>query len=367
MLKRDFVVGAKRGRARRGALVLLVLGSTALALGALELGLRLRKGQLWGVPDPQDQIRLVGNLYPGSHDPILGFVPTPGSKGRLNAWRKLVTITPKGTRSNGLPAKASGASILAVGDSFTFGDEVDDSDTWPAALERKLRRSVINGGVFGYGFDQTVLRSERLMDEFNADTLIVSVIPDDIQRCEHSFRFAWKPYFEAVDGKLELRNTPVPPPGQAPPGTRAIERALRYSFLADLILRRLDPADWMIRGNMRAHRQGAEISRLLVDRLADSAKQKGHRLLILIQWHPNAKTERLVPLLAQAEARGLEVVIVEPPLRKEITSTPDKQWLYFTAHSGPGGSRRAGHMTRAGNEWIAQQLAPRLRATRPDR
>ena len=44
---------------------------------------------------------------------------------------------------------------MAVGDSFTFGDEVNDGQTWPAQLQQLTGRRVINGGVSGYGFDQT--------------------------------------------------------------------------------------------------------------------------------------------------------------------------------------------------------------------
>jgi len=54
-------------------------------------------------------------------------VPDPG---RSTAWGKVVTIRPDGTRSNGT-TNVAGAPIVAVGGSFTFGDEVDDRDTCP--------------------------------------------------------------------------------------------------------------------------------------------------------------------------------------------------------------------------------------------
>lgn len=51
--------------------------------------------------------------------------------------------------------------ILAVGDSCTWGEDVGDTDTWPAQLQRLTGRRVLNGGVTGFGFDQIVLRTER--------------------------------------------------------------------------------------------------------------------------------------------------------------------------------------------------------------
>lgn len=55
----------------------------------------------------------------------------------------------------------SGELMLAVGDSFTFGDQVKNSDTWPACIARQIPLDFWNGGVFGYGPAQSILRAER--------------------------------------------------------------------------------------------------------------------------------------------------------------------------------------------------------------
>jgi hypothetical protein len=337
---------------------LLLLVAVSLTLGALELALRVRAGQFFGVPNPTQGTEMVGAVYPGSHDVQLGHVPTPGYRSRYNAWKKWVSITAEGTRSNGKNSEVSGVPIIAVGDSFTFGDEVSDSDTWPAALARELKTPVINGGVFGYGFDQTVLRSEQLMLGSSAKTLIVSVIPDDITRCEYSYRFGAKPYFVLQDGGLRLRNTPVPSPAEAKK-TGLVERSLQNSFLADLVLRRLKPAGWMIEGSIRAHNAGAEVSRALLARLATSAETDGHRLLLLVQWHPGAKTDLLQPLLKEAEKRAVEVILVEPTLRAQFAADSNAKWRYFNSHIR-GGNKVTGHMTREGNELVAELLRAQI-------
>src|SRR6185312_14962905 len=86
------------------------------------------------------------------------------------------------------------SAILAVGDSFTFGAEVEDSQSWPAALERIVGTPVVNGGVGGYGSDQIVLRAEQLMAELQPRTVIVSFLDGDILRAGYSlFHGALKP------------------------------------------------------------------------------------------------------------------------------------------------------------------------------
>ena len=85
-----------------------------------------------------------------------------------------VTILTDGTRSNGPVSRGlvDHPPILAVGNSFTFGDEVSDDATWPAQLEAETRRRVVNAGVFGYGLDQTILRAEQLVSVESPPSLL---------------------------------------------------------------------------------------------------------------------------------------------------------------------------------------------------
>jgi lysophospholipase L1-like esterase len=71
-------------------------------------------------------------------------------------------VTELGFRSNGstLPPAAPQTTVFALGDSFTFGLGVRDSETWPAHVEAHLRSSrgpsirVINAGTISYGVFQ---------------------------------------------------------------------------------------------------------------------------------------------------------------------------------------------------------------------
>jgi hypothetical protein len=69
---------------------------------------------------------MLGAMYPARYDPLLGYAPTPGVHDLSGA---VATIDARGLRENGGPAPPPGPSILAVGDSFTFGDEVGDGST----------------------------------------------------------------------------------------------------------------------------------------------------------------------------------------------------------------------------------------------
>jgi hypothetical protein len=142
---------------------------------------------------------LVGFAGSSVRDPLFGRLPMPGFV-MYEPFRGTFSIGEHSIRLNRNPAVAEWPTTVAVGDSFTFGQDVSDSDSWPAALERLLGHRVINGGVNAFGLDQTVLRGERLSEIFSPDLLIVSFIPHNVERCEYSWFLGHpKPYFE-LDG-----------------------------------------------------------------------------------------------------------------------------------------------------------------------
>src|SRR5690242_6715975 len=82
----------------------------------------------------------------------VGLTPKPNVQPQHNTWGTTMTTLDDGTRSNGSQAVQNGTEpILALGDSFTWGDHVSDWESWPARLEQLSGRKVVNGGVPGYG------------------------------------------------------------------------------------------------------------------------------------------------------------------------------------------------------------------------
>ena len=224
---------------------LVSLASAALTLVVLECACRVYHGE-YGLRSYLKPDRgMLRGLRPAQFDAGLGWIPCEGFYVHDARWGA-VTVLTDGVRFNGAWRKAGDSPILAVGDSFTFGDQVADHETWPAMLEGMVDRRVINAGVFGYGLDQSFLRAKKLIRRYRPSTLILSFIPDDVGRCELSMRTsAAKPYFDVSGETLTLRNTPVPrPPFQKSPEPNSLLRTLSFSFLFHKTMFGLLPHRW---------------------------------------------------------------------------------------------------------------------------
>jgi hypothetical protein len=344
--------------------LLLATASVAATVAAAEIALRLRHGGLAARPLSSAtamQMAAATTSYPSAYDPLLGYAPRAGAHGVDNVWRRSVTIGADGLRENGR-ARPPGVPVLVLGDSFTFGDEVDDAETWPAQLEAKLARPVLNGGVFGYGLDQMVLRGEQLLDGVarQADVVILSVLPEDVLRCEFSYRYAWKPYFALEDGRLALHNVPPPQPHEGPPDEPIWRRALRHSFLADRVFRLIDPDGWGVPDSVRVHRDGAEVAQLLVDRFAARMRADRRAALLVIQWWPPAARAPVAELAARAHERALPVLDLRSAL--EPVASDRGVSAVFRVHIEPGQPSGIGHMNAEGNRLAAEAIAAALPA-----
>src|SRR5262245_18840382 len=106
----------------RRTLALLI--GLALAFGIGEALVR------WaGLSQPGSPFQIFRRSAYVDYDPLLGHAPRGPGTYYMSGWR--VTITAAGLRANGRAAP-DGTPWLAVGDSFTFGDQVSDAETWPA-------------------------------------------------------------------------------------------------------------------------------------------------------------------------------------------------------------------------------------------
>lgn len=321
----------------------LVICAVLMALVSLEFAVRASTwGYLFAYPNFVLTSRTVLAERDGSryvHDPKLGHVPRAGHAAAG------ITIEADGLRRTG--EQVAGAPILAVGDSFTYGDEVNDGQTWPAQLQQLTGRRVLNAGVSGYGFDQIVLRSEQLAARYKPSVIVVGFIADDIRRTE--MRRLWgadKPYFVIVDGKLALRGVPVPTRADPASTLSFWQWTLGYSHLFDFILRRLDLLhDWYgDHKRVQAPGTGEHLSCLLTARLAELQKQSGARVIVMAEYDPVvwddpafAATQRRMTraLLDCAAKNGLATIDSFDALA--TTGAPRK--LYVTWHMNEPGNR----------------------------
>jgi len=151
----------------------------------------------------------------------------PNSRARLyvpGSFDTVQTIGPqrfRGARSYS-PRPARGTiRIAALGDSFTFGDGVNDDETYPVVLERNLHErnwpvEVINAGVPGRGTGEEALYYDEYVSDFHPNIVILGVVGNDPD--------------DDVDRRLFRRDSkgaaiPVPPPDRPPaprPRTNAV-------------------------------------------------------------------------------------------------------------------------------------------------
>lgn len=336
----------------------LVAAGIFLPFLALEISARLIKGKpvTYLVNFVDARQTLLRSVYPADYDSELGWIPRKGMYGDLNYWGKTITILDNGIRHNGVSAEPRNDTVvLAVGDSFTFGDQVSDDETWPAQLEKLSRYRILNGGVFGYGLDQTVIRAEKLVALVDPSLLVISFIPEDISRTELSVRSgASKPFFEVVDGNLDLRNVPVPVIKKDIDRLGLFRNVFGYSFLIDGIMRKLGhEAFWYGGGwdTTRVHTEGVQVSCLLMERLSFLARARGLDLLLLAQYleHEVSGTRPSImdPVIKCARQYGIAVLDLHKHLGEIWDASPETLGsLYF----------HQSHMTPAGNYVVAQIL-----------
>ena len=288
------------------------------------------------------------------HDDSLGYRPRPGHA------EPGLTIDGDGFRgSDPTPPGRLEAPLLAVGDSFTFGDGVSDRETWPAQLQRLSGHRVLNGGVSGYGFDQIVLRAESLAAAVQPSLIIVGFIADDILRTELK-RLWWrdKPWFALERGQLVLNGLPV--------RNRALSALRPLLRPYELLLRHAGPdlQHWL-RYHVRVHPRGSgeTIGRGLTKRLAALQCSSGARVLVVAlydgrAWQDDrfaAEQRRITgSILEAARAEGLAVVDSFPVL----AAVPDRPSMYNAWHMSARGYRIMARLIAAALDRERGSVAP---------
>jgi hypothetical protein len=158
-----------------------------------------------------------GTGYPSMdrYHPQLGWVPKPNLDSLTVAGR------PVSTNSRGIRdlrefdyAKPAGKKrLLVFGDSFAFGEEVANEETFAFYLQEKLPDwEVMNFGVHGYGHDQMLVYLKEEGTRYQPDIVLLAYVNIDAGRNELTFRDYAKPYYRLEHGALALTNVPIPPP-----------------------------------------------------------------------------------------------------------------------------------------------------------
>lgn len=341
------------GRGEIVARIALVVASILVSLVALELGLRLWRGGpalLMQWPNRvAETVREVRAWPVCSHidDADLGWVPNPGfASPHYN-------VDAQGFRRHP-PLADVRPAILAVGDSFVEGDEVDDHESWPVHLQDRLGRRVINGGVSGYGVDQMVLRAERIVARERPAAIVLSFIADDLERNLRSRMWTLeKPYFELRDGALRLHR---PAPQDAGCDTLPFwRRTLGWSMLVETVVLalRLNATWWYDDRLVAPAGTGWMLGCPLIQRLQGA----GVPLLVVLQygrdeWRPHPSNGRDFAaahrVLDCAAAAGVPVLDTVHALEGAVRA------------GGLDAVYREGHHSPEGNRIVAAAIAAKL-------
>jgi hypothetical protein len=147
------------------------------------------------------------------HDPELGW------SARANTVSQITITRTVSMRYNSLgmrdhePVPGASSRILFLGDSFTWGFDVEPEERFSDRLRSYLPGvDILNAGITGYGTDQQYLQLQRLWPDVNPSVVVlIFCVDNDRQDNSANYRnFAFKPYLAQVDGQWQFLGQPVP-------------------------------------------------------------------------------------------------------------------------------------------------------------
>jgi hypothetical protein len=258
----------------------LALLSTLLTLGAVETAIRLGLVPLPSLPVSEGwwKERFLRTGRGGNPrefaklDPELGWLVAANLDELDYEGVRISTNSDHMRGRREIPLARSGAPrIVAVGDSYTFGQCAEDDETFPAVIGQSLPDTeVLNLGVMGYGQDQALLRLRRDGLRYRPDVVVFGFHGSDMPRNLLRFRDYGKPRFRLDGGELRLENVPVPMPdayrGAWPP------RLWNYLQMGRDAITSERPA--------RRHTMH-RLSRAIVYRMAEETQAAGARLAVV--------------------------------------------------------------------------------------
>jgi hypothetical protein len=255
-------------------------------------------------------------------DAVLGWTTKPGhvsDDGSIHVNAQGL----RATREYAATPPAGGRRVIVCGESFTFAEEVSDSEAWPARLEALVPGlESLNYGVGGYGTDQALLRVSREA-RGPAEALLAGLMLENIGRNVNRYRPIWypraqpaaKPRYVMGAGGLEL----VPQP-----------YASRAEFVAavrsESVFAELAEHEYWGQGGRPDWLAGSAMARLLAGRRAYAARDL-RRLWSDTGAEPFRTTLALIEALgAQARLLGeARLVVLIFPTRPDL-----EDWLAGT-------------------------------------
>lgn len=194
-----------RSRALSSVVVLLLVLAVVETGAAVTTGILRQRG--WMVQIPEFSKVEISHYF-DLQNPLLGWGP-PTVRGRT-----AVGLSPRPD-----PSWSSGTRpcISAYGDSFTYGFEAADDETYPHFLSEIVGCPVRNYGIIGYGSDQALMLARVQEHVDSAPVIILGHLSENILRNVNRYMnllypgaaFQFKPRFMVRDGHLDYVPLPV--------------------------------------------------------------------------------------------------------------------------------------------------------------
>lgn len=317
--------------------------------------------------------------YLANRDPLLGW---PAKRKREDSAGGII---PRKTPSF---QTAGSECISTYGDSFTYGDEVGDTEAWANVLSEALGCRVANFGVGGYGTDQAYLRYNANPAD-RARVVMLGIFPDNVMRNVNRYRyfldgqtvFSLKPRF-ILDGEhLKLvgipewefrdfvrateypatsfpyeafvpdsENGPVSP--KFPYSWRVLKLFLSERVRSGL----LGKTSWEMFYERDHSAQALEITVRITDLFYRTSRSREQELLVIIyptgrSFKEFKKTGRIAitPLVVELERRGIRFVDLHEAFGHRVGSEQ-----FCNLLTQPTGC--VGHFNAEGNRMIAEIL-----------
>ena len=273
--------------------------------------------------------------------PRFGWTARPGLRDKPVFDGKRLSTNSLGFRGRTEPSlekpEEVDTRVLVLGDSFTFGEEVGDEQTYSARLQELLPGAeVLNFGMHGYGHDQMLVLFRELGRRYQPDVVVLGFVYADIYRNLLSFRDYAKPHYVVEGEELTLQGVPVPSPEVV------LESAWRKPKL-------LEAASmgwtWIELATGRLEERARRLTVRLLDSLVTEIEDVGARPLLVylpvgMEWL-NSQSGMLAGeqfFLDYCTERALQCVSLTPAFRDfegAIYEVPGQ------LHWGPGGHRAA--------------------------
>lgn len=276
------------------------------------------------------------------HHPTLGWSTRPGS---YDLGGALATVDAQGHRIT--PPSSHPFRVVTLGDSFTFGDEVGDTDTYAWRLAELTGVHVTNAGVAGYGLDQLLLQLEAEVLPQRPDVVILGLNSPVLLRSLATWDIWKKPWFDLQGDEPVLHGSPVPPPEVV------IARQPRLR-LTDLLRIWRDVLTRPLQDEARV----AQLNQALLRRAFDAADAAGVRLITAWLPEPDLIADGRDPL---GMADAWQTVCAERP-HACVDASPG----LLAAHAAGVDLRQGAHWSPAGHALVAEALAQHLQTARPE-